>query len=343
MFVRARGADEDAMMTALAASSIGLAPLLPASADAAADEFASLIEKLALGAAETVSQWLSGVPAELGLLSALAFFSGLALWLMGSRVIKPIFCGVGLTVGACVGFTALPVVFDQPLFGVDPSWVGAGLGGLFGVIIATIVMRFTIALSAAGVVATASVLIAGVWLQAEHGQLSPASWQAAAETAQVSAHEKSKKDEKTAGLFLRSVPVESRKKNEQLIETGKRANEARRFAAELAGEMKAEWNDLPHRERLLLAGSGVGGSILGLFFGLTMPRRSAAIVTAMAGSAIWLTNAAWIADAAGSSYTAKVEWTPMLKLGTWVVVSFIGAAWQISRLRRKRRLLSDEE
>lgn len=333
------------MSTATLAIPTALAPIAPASADVAADEFAALVEKLALGAAETVSQWLSGVPAELGLLSALAFFCGLAMWLMGSRVIKPIFCGIGMTFGASVGFTALPLIFDQQVFGIDPHWVGMGVGGVFGIIVATIVMRFTIALSAAGVVATASVLIAGVWLEAERGELSPAAWTAGAgeafENAEKNAGNKSDRDEKTANLFLRSVPIEG--EDERIIEAGMRANEARRFASELAGELSAEWKEIPHQERLLLSGSGVLGSVVGLFFGLTMPRKSAAVVTAMAGSAIWLTNAAWIADAAGSSYSARVEWTASLKLLTWLFVSFLGAAWQISRLRKKRRLLAEDE
>lgn len=310
-------------------------PVAPAAAEMAADEFVGVVQKLLAQGARAVSDMLSGVPAELGLLSALAFFGGLALWLMGARVVKPMFCGVGLTFGGAVGFSAVPMLFDEPIFGFEPHWVGLAVGGLVGVIASIIVMRFTIALAATGVVAVASMLGSAIWLDIERDGDKPTSWSEVAEEASERVNDRNPMNQE---LLLKSIRFAG---DDELVEVGRRAEHAREFVREISSELGKEWNDLKHRDRLLLMGSGFCGGIVGLFCGLTMPRRSAAVVTAMAGSAIWLTNAAWIAEAADSAYTAKIEWTPAFKLGLWIVVSLIGAGWQIMRLRRRRRLLEE--
>jgi hypothetical protein len=69
-----------------------------------------------------------------------ALLAGLLLWIMGARVIKPVFFLFGLAIGGFVGTTLMPLIGFQSMdlagMSISPSVVGLICGGVIGALCA---------------------------------------------------------------------------------------------------------------------------------------------------------------------------------------------------------------
>jgi len=112
----------------------------------------------------------------------------------------------------------------------------------------------------------------------------------------------------------------------------------RAFFAQLADELSPIWKDLPARDRALLILASITGWAVGLALGMVIPKKSAAIVAAGAGAALWLPAALWLAHAAGMSPNA-IPNDGLLWLGIWAGLSVLGAGiqWIVGARRSERR------
>jgi len=76
-----------------------------------------------------------------------------------------------------------------------------------------------------------------------------------------------------------------------------------------------------------------------------MPKRSTAFVTALAGSALMLASAAWLAEVAPERVSVvrrAFEHSPERWAIIWPAVAVLGLALQLTRSARKKRRAADD-
>lgn len=299
------------------------------------------------------SRIAEGIPPELKAMSAVAFLAGILLWVMGGRVLKPVFSFIGLIGGAMLGFAALPVFFTGPVFGISSPYAGLAVGGLAGLITAVVLLRFTVAVAAAGVAGIAAGFGVAVFIQYSDTFTSDDGPAPLVMTEPADADDDRPGTGRLFGLrpeqlLLDGVPIVEDLDDEQLRATAEdesadkatraaaQAERVRRFTNEVIAEAGAGWSDAPAQSRLAIFAGSMSGIAAGFLFGLAMPRRSAAIVTAMAGSALWLANIAFVLDAANLPSVSVDSLSPATKLGIWGAVAMIGVVWQLAALARAK-------
>lgn len=87
-------------------------------------------------------------------------------------------------------------------------------------------------------------------------------------------------------------------------------------------------------QQFLVGGATLAGTLLGALVGMTMPRRSAALVTALGGAALWLSSAVWLAHAMELPGREMLHRSPLAWTVIWLGVSVIGATYQLTRSKR---------
>jgi len=105
------------------------------------------------------------------------------------------------------------------------------------------------------------------------------------------------------------------------------------FATKLGDSAQTRLGETTPDQRRLLAATTMGGGLFGLLVGLTMPRRSITLVTALGGAALWLACGAWLATEAGIPGIATLAFTPGQWVGIWATASLIGVGYQFTRRR----------
>lgn len=126
-------------------------------------------------------------------------------------------------------------------------------------------------------------------------------------------------------------------------ETVRGAHEAAESAAGKVGEFWSAargtwsgwWETVPEKNRPWIVGVTATGVVVGTVLGLLLPAWSAGVVTALAGSAIWLPAALWLGTAwsvpgmSGKGSGISVHsLSPGGWIAVWLVVAVIGVACQ---------------
>lgn len=274
-------------------------------------------------------------------IAACAVLLGILLWSVGGRLIKPAFLGAGAIFGAALGMTYLPGVL--PPMALPGPWIGVGAGAVLGLLVALLVYRFAMGITGAAVFGVGALLGAILWLSATPGGIP-----ARAPSADA-AHEQSESVQeigdrlrdaaqrfKDAAAMSRaatndpnSAPADEQARREGL-DAGKRT------ADEIQQQLIARWNALPERSRLIITVAWMAGALVGFLFGVTVPGRAAALITSLAGSAMWLSAAAWLAQYAGISGESLMRPGALGWLAIWAVATVIGMSVQ-SRRRQVAR------
>lgn len=100
-----------------------------------------------------------------------------------------------------------------------------------------------------------------------------------------------------------------------------------------ADESKVWWDAAPAQTRTTMFWSGTLGGLVGLLVGLVSPKKSAAVLTAFAGSAVAMLAGASFAKAAQWEPVFVQSWTPAHWAGVWAVAAAMGAMFQTSRVK----------
>jgi len=275
---------------------------------------------------------IPGLPFEIHTMAAIALVAGLVLWLMGSRVVKPIFAILGLVIGSAMGFIVVPVFGPDQLWGIASPYIGLGAGAVVGLVGAIIMFRFTIAVAAAGVFATASVFGASIYLSHVDAQ------QTAEALGVDPQHVETARTLAESELMMEGVPVAGEDAGEQSEPQTPLAASVRDLIGTVRTELGEAWATVPALDRLVLVGAGAVGGVLGLLFGLAMPKRSAALVTALAGSAVALAGVGYFAGYFSLPGGEALLASPTRWAVIWGMLAIGGFMFQIYRLHRVKAI-----
>lgn len=116
------------------------------------------------------------------------------------------------------------------------------------------------------------------------------------------------------------------------------AERAVAFMGEFRQETAEHWRQLPGEHRLLLGAASLGGAAFGLLIGVLMPKRSSALVTALAGAGVWLAGVTWLTKAYDlPSSDFLLTRTPIQWMIIWGAAGMLGLIIQLQSLARRKR------
>lgn len=313
-----------------------------------------------LAAAPTVPASAAGTPVgtlPLGLHApaVVGLIAGLILWSLGARMIKLALALVGAAAGAVIGSLLVPTVGLTSVAGFPAHGVGLVAGTILGLVAAILLFRFAMVVAGAGVLGAAAALAGLVYvniappppdLRAPDELSGLIEWspesreQSPPESVDDPIREALSQEALAAGQRQAQETADRIRDSvgeDTAAAIGEAAERIRAFVRGVWGAFLTHWNGLDAAQRLVLAGFVVIGLAAGALVGLAMPTRSAAMITSLAGSAVWLTSLAWLAEAmrlpgrefligAGS---ASARW-----LIIWPIIAIIGLVFQLRNLKK---------
>lgn len=308
------------------------------------------------GAIERGFSLVQALPGEAHAAMGLMLLVGLALWLFGGRLVKPMFAILGLALGGVVGLIVLPAIGIEQIDGAPGTWVGMAIGAVIGLVLALVMLKVALVFAAGLAFAVAGFLGGTVYLQ--YNPLPSDSPPA------LTFESDAPRDPSGRRLFTNPYTGEQmtideltrslRDVRRSLGEAGTPAGDAppengglfdradleaiavrcRAVIAEASDAVRGHWNALSPRERFVVLGSTLGSMALGLLVGFFLPKRTTAGVTALAGSAIWLSAGVWLIDALAPQYSGMTDLSPQTWGVIWVLVFLVGLVAQLSGLGR---------
>jgi hypothetical protein len=238
--------------------------------------------------------------------AAIALVAGIVLLLAGGKVLRPVAVVLGGAAGGFGGSVLLPGLLPDNVYGVPGNAVGMGIGTIIGMVAAAVLFRAAMAAAGAATFGAAGVLIAGMTLG-----MSP----------QVPASFANVDKQAAQTVVLASYPRQ---------EADASSNVAGKLAEQLWGDATVAWGSLPSDSKMRLMASGLGAGLLGLMVGAMMPRRAAALVTALLGAGVSLASFTWIAQRAEWPGRGLLEHGPMGWLAICGVVAAAGLVFQLT-------------
>jgi len=292
---------------------------------------------------------------EAHLVAGVGLVAGLVLWLFGSRVLRSMFALLGAAVGAFLGLVLLPLSGLGPVEtgwevvpSVSPEQLGLLGGAVLGVVLAFTLYRAVMALGSGFVFAGVGLLAGLIYIQRmpeagadapipeshagalDAGTLDSIDTSALREAADwLATHD----DEPDRPTFDESGRLDVGAARAQLASAAERS---RVFIDKVGESSRSRWEGLTARQRLVMLGGAIVGLATGLLFGMTMPSRSAALMTAMAGSGIAMGCGLLLAE----SYDVPRDWLLNQRPSTWAIMwgvaAAVGLTFQMTVARRGR-------
>lgn len=278
----------------------------------------------------------------------LALCAGLTLWLFGAKLVKPVFLFLGLAIGGFVGATLVPYIdFIGTIriagIGITPGITGLMVGGLIGALIALAMFRMVVTLTAALAFAAAGLMSAFIFLHfyptgGTQTDLStpPESLVEAEESPNLVDQFR----EEVAGRYVDSLTEDQDPENSLLTEEAKQqildaAARSRAFVARVGTTIKDDFNTRPARDKFVILSSMFAGLGLGLLVGVVIPVRTAALVTSLFGSAVWMSSTIALLTARGNP-PGFIDQKPVVLAGVWIIVTILGLLAQLGFLSKAR-------
>lgn len=268
---------------------------------------------------------------------ALVIVTGIMLWGGGRKILRAGFAIGGLIIGGLAGW----VTGQTVNIGASP-WVIAAVGAIIMACVGAIAFRLAVAASMALILALLSPLsvLTFAELQAKHsghklneGEVhNPV---ADGFTDWLRTHDDPQARQQVGDAISATTQSVSgaidRAKNAPNIseQTKAHIDQAQQFGHRVIESTRNEWSRTPPTLRPTLILSSVCGGLLGIFLGILAPRFSAAAVTALGGSLLWLSGVRVIATHMG--VPADAPWLPssgIAWLSLWLITSVAGLAIQ---------------
>ena len=247
---------------------------------------------------------------EGGMISlVIGLVAGLALWLAGVKIVRGVFLALGAAVGSFTGAVIMPLT-GMPAFtlgsvSLTPGFTGLIVGGIIGALVVMAMLRLVVIITAAGAMAVVGAMAALVFLHfsptnpadfsesdaamAERGPDLDALTGDFAERARQQTDQalellnRSMAEESAASGFLDDLNTEE---NRERIRDATERSKA--FLKDVSERLRSDYDRRPDRDKLIILSSTLAGLALGLLIGVAMPKKSSALVTSLAGSALWL-------------------------------------------------------
>lgn len=277
-----------------------------------------------------------------------ALMAGLLLWIMGARVIKPVFFLFGLAIGGFVGTTLIPLIGFPNLelggLSISPSVIGLICGGIIGALCALAMFRLVIAMTSACAFAVAGVVGALIFL---HYNPTIADGDPSAnESALVDSGEStlngltnSLSDDITREAAERSVDSldpEGNILNEDTKQQLKDAAErSRQFLSDLGATISNELDQRPTRDKMIGFSAGFAGFAFGLLIGVVLPKRTTALVTSLFGSAVCMASTSALLTASNGERPDYLNQSATVLAIVWVILTGIGLMIQLGFITKK--------
>lgn len=280
-----------------------------------------------------------------------ALMAGLLLWLVGARVIKPVFFLFGLAIGAFVGTTILPLTglptFTPGGVTLTPGITGLIAGGILGSLVSLAMFRLVIAITSAMAFAAAGVLGAMIFLHFNptitDGQLTDTETALVETTDSLAGITTSLNDtinreaaQHASDLIDQDNKVLDDDTKQQLKDAAARSKE---FVEQMYNTIKADLDQRPTRDKLIALSSGFAGLAFGLLVGVVLPKRTTALVTALFGSAVCMASITALLTARSGARPDFLNQSAVTWAIAWVILTIVGLMVQLGFLTRSKNKL----
>jgi len=280
-----------------------------------------------------------------------ALMAGLLLWLVGARVIKPVFFLFGLAIGAFVGTTILPLTglptFTPGGVTLTPGITGLIAGGILGSLVSLAMFRLVIALTSAMAFAAAGVLGAMIFLHFNptitEGELTDTETALVETTDSLAGITTSLNDtinreaaQHASDLIDQDNKVLDDDTKQQLKDAAARSKE---FVEQMYNTIKADLDQRPTRDKLIALSSGFAGLAFGLLVGVVLPKRTTALVTALFGSAVCMASITALLTARSGARPDFLNQSAVTWAIAWVILTIVGLMVQLGFLTRSKNKL----
>ncbi|MEZ6242049.1 MAG: hypothetical protein R3B57_03310 [Phycisphaerales bacterium] len=300
---------------------------------------------------------------EAHLVAGVGLVAGLVLWLFGSRVLRPMFALLGAAVGAFLGLVLVPLSGLGPIEtgwdvapSVSPEQIGLLGGAVLGVVLAFTLYRAVMALGSGFVFAGVGLLAGLIYIQrmpdASADAPQPQSQVAGLDSGALDSIDTSALKEASDWLSAHDEGASERSTfdDEGRLDVGaarakfaSAAERSRVFIDKVGDSTRSEWETLSPRQRVVMLGAALVGLATGLLFGMTMPTRSAALMTAMAGSGVAIGCGLMLAE----SYDVPRDWLLNQRPSTWAILwgvaAAVGLTFQMTVARKSRHHHHDDD
>ncbi|MFP4145347.1 MAG: hypothetical protein ACLFV3_09400 [Phycisphaeraceae bacterium] len=257
----------------------------------------------------------------------LLIVAGLLLWLLGRKLARPACVVSGLVLGSLAGWFTAEAAAPEALL---PLVIGLGVAGA---LLAALLFRVWIALSAAGLLALAVPAAVLLW-QGTPLPAATAETETATEAPAVApGPEASGEDEPAEGD---AGDAERSAISEQVDEAARRAGEAARgWVGRQVEAVSAWWAELegPVKQRIYLAAGF--GAVAGLVLGLLAPLITASVESALVGSILVLLPTGRLITDYAPDFAGAVPQTPRMFLLWLGLITVVGILIQWTLFREK--------
>lgn len=305
---------------------------------------------------------LRALPWAAHALAAGALASGLVLWLIGRRVLKPMVVVLFALIGAGVGFVGVPMTM---LAGSVSVYVGLAVGLALGALLGVVLYRSAMAVGLGLVLGVAAPLTVAAVMSFKADQYAPAP--VTSDGAPIATTEPDGDAELdripariTEEVLKKQIDNLRRQLNgdpdaeaaptdppadgdapptDAALEDVMRSTAERvaAFARAVGADAAAGWEQLSPRHRLVLTGSAGLGLALGIILGVILPTWAAGMVTALLGAGVWLAAGTWLALALAIPGSEHLQRPAREWLVIWLAVAALGMLAQWAGLVKRKR------
>ncbi len=295
--------------------------------------------------------------ADAGTLSALPQWAlvvagvvGVILWLFGHATLKFGFGVIGMLAGALAGYI-VPGILGA---GVAP-WIPAAMGAVVGLLAGVIGFKLSVGLIQGTVAALIGALVVFVTVAPDRArELRDDSMQgparglelevSAAQSPVIDADSPADSpaaepsdeavDEAKKWLDSHAAEGDSAAVRRAVELARDSADDLRETTRDLAERVRPVWNDLSREHRTAVTLGAVGLGTVGLGLGLFFPKRSSALVTAVAGAMLWVPALLELLTRGGVTPPLLDTTSTLHRAGAIVLVAVIGTCIQWAMTRR---------
>jgi len=277
------------------------------------------------------------------IIAVIAVTSGLILWAVGGRILRPSFLTIGGIIGAVSGYV-IALAIEAPV----PPWTVAVAGGIVLAVIAWLAYRPAIALTLAMLLGAACPIAVIAWAESrgmnlvnppaafdaenneigQNGRELDAIWQDIERTWSLLRETEGGLDRLRSGEGEISDADDAQdvRSPEEVATSWREHLEA--LAAGIIEDLRLRWDAAPEKIQRTIMLSAACGAILGFFIGLTIPAIAASVLTALSGAGLMVGGGSMAAHQLGVEDLPVLQAGPMTWLAAWLILAAVGVAVQ---------------